>query len=124
MAERFNQRSMNRNNVSAPSPRAESGGGCGCQNQNGCAGQGGACKTLLRRLQTLDFSIVDTVLYLDADPHSAEALAYYQKLVAEREGLIRQLSESCHMPMTHMDNGSADAWHWNQGPWPWQAEAN
>ena len=122
MAERFHQRSMTRNHVSAPSPRSDSGNACNAC-QNGSSGNG-ACKTLLRRLQALDFSIVDIVLYLDAYPDSSEAMAYYTKLTAERNELIRQLSESCHMPMTHMDNGSAESWNRNQGPWPWESEAN
>ncbi len=122
MAERFHQRPTNRNHVSSPSPRANQGGNGGCQ--GGCSSANGACKTLLHRLQALDFSIVDTVLYLDAYPNSAEALGYYRKLIDERDGLIRQLAETCHMPMTHTDNGSADAWHWISGPWPWEAEAN
>jgi spore coat protein JB len=82
------------------------------------------CSALLRRLQVLDFSIVDTVLYLDAYPHSAEALAHYRKLTAERGELIRKLSEDCHRPMTTLDNGNGDAWHWTDGPWPWDPSAN
>lgn len=121
MAERFSNRTMNRNNVAAPSPRAEGSGNGGCA--GGCS-ENGACKALMRRLQTLDFSIVDTVLYLDAYPNSAEALAYYNKLIAERGELVSELARSCHQPITHMDNASPDAWHWVNAPWPWELEAN
>ena len=116
MAEQFRRRSMNRNNV--PTPRAEMPV---CPNTS-C--QSAPCQALARRLQMLDFSIADTVIYLDAYPHSEEALAYYHKLLAERTELSRRLSDSCRRPMTCMENTSKDAWHWVDGPWPWDPRAN
>ena len=83
-----------------------------------------ACKNLLSRLQTLDFSIVDTVLYLDAYPECREALAHYHKLLSERDALLLELSEKCRMPMTNFSNASHDAWDWTRGPWPWETNAN
>ena len=82
------------------------------------------CRALHRRLQTLDFSIADTVLYLDAYPHSAEALAYYHKLMDERAELLKRTSDSCRHPITNMDNASRDSWNWIDGPWPWDPRAN
>lgn len=87
-------------------------------------GMSGSCKALQKRLQALDFSIVDTVLYLDAYPECAEALAYYHKLVSERDALQLSLAQSCHMPVTNFQNASADSWDWVMGPWPWEAAAN
>ncbi len=111
MAEQFRRRSMNRNNV--PTPRADMP-----------SRPSAPCQALTKRLQALDFSIVDTVLYLDAYPHSEEALAHYHKLLSEREELTRRLADSCHRPMTYMENTSKDAWHWVNGPWPWDPRAN
>lgn len=111
MAEQFRRRAMNRNN--APTPRAE------------MAPQPSTpCRALMRRLQALDFAIVDTVLYLDAYPHSEEALAYYHKLLAEREEIVRRLADSHRRPTTYMDNTSKDSWNWTEGPWPWDPRAN
>ncbi len=112
MAEQFRRRSMNRNNF--PTPRAE---------MPSCP-TNPPCQALNRRLQALDFCIVDTVLYLDAYPHSEEALAYYHKLLAERAELTRRLAEDCRRPMNHMENRSKDTWHWVDGPWPWDPRAN
>ena len=89
---------------------------------------GGACapngnRELLHRLQALDFSIYDTVLYLDAYPDSADALAYYKKLLAERDSLLKTLSASHHSPITAFDN-VGDEWDWVKSPWPWEASAN
>ena len=87
--------------------------------QNGAGG----CKDLLYSLQALDFSLTDTVLYLDAYPESKEAMNYYNKLMSEREALVRALSEGCHSPVTHLDN-KGSSWDWGKGPWPWEASAN
>jgi len=96
-----------------------------CQQGNGSHGmESSACKALLHRLQALDFSIIDTVLYLNAYPDSREALAYYQKLVAERDSLKMGMAQTCHSPVTAFENASTDSWDWINGPWPWEASAN
>lgn len=80
--------------------------------------------SLARKLQKVDFAIVDTVLYLDAYPDCAKALAYYNKLVAESEALKKALAERCKRPTTAHDNASGDTWDWISSPWPWEASAN
>ena len=95
------------------------GGSCA----GNCSGGTGGNRDLLRRLQALDFSIYDTVLYLDAYPDSADALAYYNKLLAERDTLIKALAASHNAPITAFDN-AGNRWDWVGGPWPWEASAN
>lgn len=95
-------------------------GGCGMGN---CAPNNTGNRDLLHRLQSLDFSIYDTILYLDAYPDSADALAYYNKLLAERDTLIKTLSDSHNAPITAFDN-SGNSWDWVGSPWPWEASAN
>ena len=94
-----------------------------CSNGNGCSG-GNGCQALLRRLQVLDFSIVDTVLYLDAYPHCAQALAHYHSLVSERDALKKKLAQQCKTPITSYENESRDSWDWINNPWPWEIGAN
>ena len=106
----------------SPSLPPQNGGGCGC-NQTPAI-PSARCRELLAKLRSLDFSIVDTVLYLDAYPDCREALAHYHKLLSEREALCRALAEDCRMPMTSFENASRDAWDWIRGPWPWEADAN
>ena len=91
------------------------------QESGGCAG--GDCKALMKRLQKIDFSIVDVTLYLDIYPECKEALAFYQKLVSERETIRRTLSHKCKRPMSSYENG-AESWDWISSPWPWEASAN
>jgi spore coat protein JB len=112
-------------------PQNGAGGGCNGGCNSGCNGgcnqpaiPSSQCKALLSRVRALDFSIVDTVLYLDAYPECREALDHYHKLLSERDALLRELSEKCKMPMTNFSNASRDAWDWTRGPWPWEADAN
>ena len=77
----------------------------------------------MRKLQMIDFAIVETVLYLDAYPHSKSALAYYHKLVDERAKLSKALAAD-ESPITSFNNDSTDNWNWTNGPWPWESDAN
>ena len=81
------------------------------------------CKTLLRELQLLDFSIYDTVLYLDAYPDSKEALEYYKTLLRERQSLAEQYEENCG-PLTIGGIRNTAYWDWAKLPWPWELGAN
>ena len=86
-------------------------------------GGGGGCASLRARMQAVDFAIVETALYLDAYPECRAAMAYYQKLIAERETLAEAVHAQCG-PTTARDNKNPASWDWIKGPWPWQAEAN
>ena len=87
--------------------------GSGCNN---------TAKQLMSKLQTVDFSLVDVILYLDAYPHCKKAMEYYRKLLAEKEALSKKLCEA-GIPVNNMSNTS-DSWKWTDGPWPWEYEAN
>lgn len=82
---------------------------------------GEECCALLHRLQELDFSIQEVVLYLDAYPDCCEAKSYYRKLVCEREMLAKEYEGQCG-PLTAMGNGDATEWMWCKSPWPWQID--
>ncbi|MBR2722109.1 MAG: spore coat protein CotJB [Clostridia bacterium] len=82
-----------------------------------------ACRDSLALLRALDFSIQETVLYLDAYPDCQEALAYYHKLVCERDALMSSYQEQCG-PLSIYGNRSKTSWDWVNGPWPWEIEAN
>ena len=90
--------------------------------RNQMAGRGN-CRSDLQRLRALDFAIQETVLYLDAYPESRPALAYYHKLIHEREELKAALEKQCG-PLTMYGNTNHGAWDWVEGPWPWEPDAN
>ena len=87
--------------------------GCGCFNQSS-GGDG-----LLKKIQEIDFSIYDTVLYLDAYPSCREALAYYHSLLSQRKVLMAQYEREIG-PLSAFGNQSQCAWDWVNSPWPWQ----
>ena len=81
------------------------------------------CAGMQRKLQMLDFAIVETTLYLDAYPDCRKALEYYHTLIAEREALAQSIHAQCG-PTTAWDNKSTTSWDWISGPWPWEFDAN
>ena len=82
-----------------------------------------SCQDTLEVLRALDFSIQETVLYLDAYPDCREALQYYHKLIAERKDLMKSYEMQCG-PLSIYGNTSDDSWDWVKGPWPWELDAN
>ena len=80
-------------------------------------------KQLLYRIRVIDFSIYETVLYLDAYPQNTEALACYHKLIEQRKMLVDEYEQKIG-PMTFCGNRSKDSWDWTNNPWPWEYEAN
>ena len=82
------------------------------------------CKAIMKRLQKIDFSLVDVILYLDAYPECKKALDYYHKLLSERDALRHALSSKCKRPMSPFENESETEWDWISSPWPWEASAN
>lgn len=82
-----------------------------------------AGKALLCKIRAIDFSLYETVLFLDAYPHDGEALAYYHKLLEQRKSLMEEY-ESSFGPITAMGNKCVNEWKWVKSPWPWEYDAN
>ncbi len=74
---------------------------------------------LLKKIQEIDFSIYETVLYLDVYPSCREALSYYHSLINTRNQLAEQY-ERDYGPLTAFANTSTCSWDWVKTPWPWQ----
>lgn len=79
------------------------------------------CRELMNRLQRIDFSIVETVHYLNAYPNSQRALNYYHTLLKKRKTVADAYEEKCG-PLTAFGNNSTTSWNWAKGPWPWEAD--
>ena len=121
MVDRFNgSRGMFRNSMGNHNSCAQGS----CNSCNSCDSNGGDCHALYQKLKKIDFSLIDTVLYLDAYPECRKALAYYHKLKKEREAVVEALSTKCNMPITNFNNTSEDTWNWTDTPWPWDPAAN
>ena len=76
--------------------------------------------SLLRKIQEIDFSLYETVLYLDAYPNCREALGYYHTLLSQRKALVAQYEREVG-PLSAFGNNSQGSWDWIKSPWPWQA---
>ena len=92
-------------------------------NNNQSNGGTHSCSSDLEMIRALDFAIQETVLYLDAYPHSAEALAYYHKLIEKRHAACEHYERHCG-PLTYYGNVSTTSWDWTMNPWPWEFDAN
>ena len=94
---------------------------CGCERNthisNDCEE-----KKLKSELQKVDFSLYDTILYLDAYPHCQKGLAYYKKLLSERAQILEKLAQNGYAINNMSVN--ADSWNWTDAPWPWELDAN
>ena len=79
------------------------------------------CHALMRQLQQLDFSIQETVLYLNAYPECHEALAHYHQLLEQRCEVKKEYEQACG-PLTAMGNRNHANWDWVSAPWPWYVD--
>lgn len=91
--------------------------------RNQANGMNRSCKDQMDLLRAIDFAIQETVLYLDAYPSNAKALAYYHKLIEQRRQVMEYYEQSCG-PVTMYGNRSNTSWDWISDPWPWEADAN
>ena len=89
-----------------------------------CTGVSADCKAMMRRLKTVEFAMYDIMLYLDIYPECSEALAYYHKLLEERDALRVSLAKKCKRPTTAAENACSESWDWIASPWPWDPSAN
>lgn len=80
-------------------------------------------QSIMQKLREIDFAIYETILYLDAYPHSTEALEYYHSLIHQRELLATEY-ENNQAPITAFGNKSHSSWDWISSPWPWEPSAN
>ena len=97
---------------------------CNAENQQGNAGNAASCRDAMKKLQKIDFSIVETVLYLDAYPHCRQALNHYHALIEEQKRLKESMQKAGCAPVCATENMLQTEWQWTDGPWPWQPEAN
>ncbi|MBR6916829.1 MAG: spore coat protein CotJB [Clostridia bacterium] len=77
----------------------------------------------MKTIQSLAFSVHETVLYLDGHPYDRRALAYYNEQNKLLSDAVASYEET-YGPISA--NGATDMtkWTWISGPWPWKYEAN
>ena len=74
---------------------------------------------LLEQIRAYSFVKNELELYLDTHPNCIAALEYYNKILAELNGLVDKY-ENTSGPLTASGVRSEDNWTWVKEPWPWQ----
>lgn len=76
----------------------------------------------LRKIQQLNFAMIELGLYLNNQPKCYEALQLYDKVKLLHDDAKAQY-EKCYGPLTLEGvNAKKDGWSWMEGPWPWEGE--
>ena len=77
-------------------------------------------ETLLKKISTYQFAVLDLQMYIDTHQNDAETLEKVEKY----QSLLRPLVEEYEMkygPLTKSAN-DGNSWAWIKGPWPWESE--
>lgn len=76
----------------------------------------------LRRVQELNFAMIELALYLNTHSCDEDALALYGK-VQLMHAAAKEKYEECYGPLTYEGvSTEKDGWSWVEGPWPWEGE--
>lgn len=76
----------------------------------------------LRKIQQLNFAMIELGLFLNNQPDCEEALALYDKVKRMYDDM-REKYELCYGPLSYEGiNTEKDRWSWIAGPWPWEGE--
>lgn len=77
---------------------------------------------LLRKIQELEFAVIDLNLYLDTHPENQRALMDYNMFTSELIRLKR-MYEMKYGPFTNFGYAPSQyPWRWIEDPWPWEIE--
>lgn len=78
---------------------------------------------LKRKIDALDFSIHEMVLFLDTHPHDRQALQMLREYRRHRREAIANYEAKCGPYVKTVDDAkSKDYWNWIDSPWPWEKE--
>lgn len=76
---------------------------------------------LLELINSINFAIYDTVLFLDTHPKNQDALAYYNQYVNLSKQAVSEYTRYFG-PLTIYDVKECNEWPWINRPWPWEME--
>ena len=74
----------------------------------------------LRRLQTIQFALHETILYLDGHPNNSQAMEYYKNMQSQYQTAYKEFV-SKYGPL-NANEVTGDTWSWINHPWPWEGE--
>lgn len=77
-----------------------------------------------KKLYALDFAAVDLHLYLNTHPHDREALAEYNKIIAQATEVRKEYEKHFGPLLSFRCPSSEHEWSWLSEYSPWQKEFN
>jgi len=75
----------------------------------------------LKNIQAYNFAACDLGLYLNTHPYDKRTLAIHADVAAKLKEAKAEF-QSRFGPLTSADSTGAEAWQWNDDPWPWDAQ--
>ncbi len=76
---------------------------------------------LLRRIQEVNFAVLETVLYLNTHPEDREVINLHNKLSEEYHHLIEEYQRR-YGPLYPNYPDADYPWRWEDSPWPWEID--
>lgn len=77
-------------------------------------------KDFLRKIQELEFAVIELNLFLDTHPSHQQALADYNRLTQELMN-AKIMYERQYGPLTNFGYAPSQyPWQWALTPWPWE----
>lgn len=76
----------------------------------------------LRKLQEVQFALVELQLYLDLNPDDQRAVKQYKELTEQLTEAKRQYEKERGPLRQYGNSASPDRWVWHKTPWPWEIE--
>lgn len=73
----------------------------------------------LKKLQEIDFVLVELNLYLDTHPRDEQAREQYHYYARKRRKVAREYEER-YGPLMHFGHSRSTSRVWQEGPWPWE----
>lgn len=78
---------------------------------------------LMRKIQQLDFALVDAGLYLNGHTGDQAALNFFKQHQKEYQQAVQEYT-SKYGPISFKTGMYNDRWTWMDGPWPWEGADN
>ncbi len=77
----------------------------------------------LRRLQEVQFALIELQFYLDLNPDDQRAVQQYNYLSDELQCLKQEYEQQCGPLLQFGFSASPpNRWVWTSTPWPWEIE--
>ncbi|ATW23413.1 spore coat protein CotJB [Candidatus Formimonas warabiya] len=79
-------------------------------------------RSLLRKIQELEFAAVELNLFLDTHPENEQALCDYNRFTEELMN-VKNMYEIRYGPLANFGSSPSQfPWQWIQSPWPWEED--